>query len=117
MLNRWRTGANTLYEDISPAEFVARRDADDSWQLLDVREPWEIDIASVSQSIRIPLAEIQSRQLELNANKPVAVICHSGGRSAGVAAHLAGHGFSRVANIAGGIDAWAEEVDNSLSRY
>ncbi len=106
-----------MHEDISPTEFVTRRDADESWQLLDVREPWEIDIASVPQSIKIPLAEIQARQVELNAAKPVAVICHSGGRSARVAAFLAGQGFSRVANIAGGIDAWAEEVDNSLSRY
>jgi rhodanese-related sulfurtransferase len=106
-----------LYEDISPTEFAAQRDADESWQLLDVREPWEIDIASVPQSIRIPLAEITSRHAELDADKAVAVICHSGGRSAKVAAFLARQGFSRVANIVGGIDAWAEEVDNSLSRY
>ncbi len=106
-----------MHEDISPLEFVARRDADESWQLLDVREPWEIDIASVPQSIRIPMAEIQSRQAELNADKPVAVICHSGGRSAVVAEFLAGQGFSRVANIAGGIDAWTLEADSSLSRY
>lgn len=106
-----------MYEDISPAEFVAQREADESWQLLDVREPWEIDIASLPQCVAIPLAEILSRHREINADKPVAVICHSGGRSAKVATFLAGQGFSRVANIAGGIDAWAEEVDNSLPRY
>ena len=63
------------------------------------------------------MAEIPSRQTELDADKPVAVLCHSGGRSAKVADFLAGLGFSRVANIAGGIDAWAQEVDNSLPRY
>ena len=106
-----------MHEDISPLEFVALRDADESWQLLDVREPWEIEIAAAPGSIRIPLAEIQSRRAELDADRPVAVICHSGGRSARVAAFLAGQGFSRVANIAGGIDAWAQDVDDSLARY
>lgn len=106
-----------MVENISPTEFAARRDADDSWQLLDVREPWEIEIASVPQSIRIPMADIPSRQTELEAAQPVAVLCHSGGRSAKVADFLATQGFSRVANIAGGIDAWAQELDDSLARY
>ncbi len=106
-----------MVENISPTEFAARCDADESWQLLDVREPWEIEIASVPQSIRIPMADIPSRQTELEAAQPVAVLCHSGGRSAKVADFLATQGFSRVANIAGGIDAWAQELDDSLARY
>ncbi len=106
-----------MVENISPTEFAARCDADDSWQLLDVREPWEIEIASVPQSIRIPMADILSRQTGLDAGQPVAVLCHSGGRSAKVADFLATQGFSRVANIAGGIDAWAQELDDSLARY
>ena len=106
-----------MVENISPTEFAALRDADESWQLLDVREPWEIEIASVPQSIRIPMADIPSRQTELEAAQPVAVLCHSGGRSAKVADFLATQGFSRVANIDGGIDAWAQELDDSLARY
>ena len=106
-----------MHEDFSPAEFIAQRDADDSWKIVDIREPWEIEIASVPRSIKIPMAEIPSRQNELDADKPLAVLCHSGGRSARVAEFLASQGFSRVANIAGGIDAWAQEVDNSLPRY
>ncbi len=106
-----------LHENLSPTEFVALRDADESWQVVDVREPWEIDIASLPQSIAIPLAEIPSRHAELAADRPVALLCHSGGRSAKAAELLANHGFSRVVNIAGGIDAWALEVDNSLPRY
>ncbi len=106
-----------MVENFSPTEFAARRDADQSWQLLDVREPWEIEIASVPQSIKIPMADIPSRHTELDADKPVAVLCHSGGRSAKVADFLATHAFPQVANIAGGIDAWAQEVDDSLARY
>jgi rhodanese-related sulfurtransferase len=82
------------------AELAARAE----WQLVDVREAWEIEIASVQQSIHIPMAEIPSRQSELDADAPVAVLCHSGGRSARVAAFLCNQGFSRVANVAGGID-------------
>ena len=106
-----------MYEDFSPAEFRAQSDAGQTWQLLDVRERWEIEIAAVPGSIRIPMGEIPSRQSELDANVPVAVLCHSGVRSARVAGFLADHGFCRVANIAGGIDAWALEVDDSLPRY
>jgi rhodanese-related sulfurtransferase len=106
-----------LYEDFSPKDFRAQSDAGQQWQLLDVREHWEIEIASVPGSIRIPMAEIPSRQSELDADVPVAVLCHSGVRSARVAGFLADQGFCRVANIAGGIDAWAQDVDNSLPRY
>jgi len=106
-----------MVENFSPTEFATRCDADESWQLLDVREPWEIEIASVPQSVKIPMADIPSRHTELDADKPVAVLCHSGGRSAKVADFLATQGFSRVANIAGGIDAWAQEMDDSLARY
>ncbi len=112
-----RIGTSTMVENISPTEIAALRDAGESWQLLDVREPWEIEIASVPRSIEIPMAQISSRQTELDAEKPIAVLCHSGGRSAKVADFLARQGFSRVVNIAGGIDAWALEVDNSLPRY
>ncbi len=106
-----------MYTDLSPAEFLAEYKADTSWQLLDVREPWEIKIVAVPGSIRIPFAEVPSRHTELDADKPVAVLCHSGGRSAKVADYLINQGFFRVANIAGGIDAWAQEVDDSLARY
>ena len=106
-----------MHEDLSPADFLAQRDGDESWQLLDVREPWEIALVSIPGSINIPLQQIPERHAELDADKPLAVLCHSGGRSAKAAAFLAGQGFSRVANISGGIDAWARDVDNSLPRY
>ena len=99
-----------MIEDISPAEFIRRRDAGELWQLLDVREAWEIEAASVRGTIDIPMGEIAQRFPELDA-------CHSGGRSAQVAGFLAEAGLAKVANIAGGIDAWSETVDTTIPRY
>jgi rhodanese-related sulfurtransferase len=89
--------------------------------VLDVREPWELQTASIRADgftlVTIPMNEIPARLAELDADKPVACLCHHGGRSQRVAAFLAHNGFSRVANIAGGIDAWAQEVDAGVPRY
>jgi rhodanese-related sulfurtransferase len=106
-----------MIEDLTPSEFLRRCDSGELWQLLDVREAWEIEIASIEQTIDIPMAEIPSRVAELDASLPVAVVCHSGGRSAQVANYLVQSGFERVANIVGGIDAWSLQIDDSVSRY
>lgn len=102
---------------MTPQEFVRRRDAGELWLLLDVRERWEIEIASVDQTVDIPLSEIPGRLVELDPARPVAVICHSGVRSAQVAQFLLQRGFARVANIVGGIDAWSANVDTAIPRY
>lgn len=106
-----------MVEELTPGEFLRRRDRGEPWQLLDVRESWEIAIARLGQSIEIPMAEVPSRVAELDPSKPLAVICHAGGRSARVAHYLAQNGFERVANIVGGIDAWSVDIDDSISRY
>jgi rhodanese-related sulfurtransferase len=106
-----------MYEDITPREFLALESNDAAWRLLDVREPWEIEIASVPGTVNIPMAEIPDRIGELDSTAPIAVLCHSGIRSARVAAFLTGRGFVRVANIAGGIDAWSADLDNRIPRY
>ena len=106
-----------MIEDITPAEFVGRRDSGELWQLLDVREAWEIDIASIEQTIDIPMAELPARVAELDASQSVAVVCHSGGRSSEVANYLEQSGFDHVANIVGGIDAWSVNIDDSIPRY
>ena len=90
--------------------------------VLDVREPSELATASVKADERfellaIPMNEIPARIAELDPERPVACLCHHGARSQRVAMFLAANGFSRVANIAGGIDAWTREVDPSVPRY
>ena len=106
-----------MFIDLSPCELVRRLDSGELWQVLDVREPWEREIAAVTDSIDIPMAEVPERLDELERDRPVAVLCHSGGRSARVAAYLAQQGFTEVANVAGGIDAWSTDVDDSIPRY
>lgn len=89
--------------------------------VLDVREPWELRTAAVRadgfELAAIPMNEIPARIAELDADRPVAVLCHHGGRSQRVAMYLAQQGFGAVANIAGGIDAWSAERDPSVPRY
>lgn len=106
-----------MIEDISPHEFVQRCDADVRWQLIDVREPWETDTVSLSRAIAMPMLEIPGRLAELDRSRPLAILCHSGIRSRKVAEFLSKNGFEKVVNIAGGINAWAEDLDPSLARY
>jgi len=63
------------------------------------------------------MAEIPARIAELDASLAVAVLCHSGGRSAQVANYLVQAGFDRVANIVGGIDMWSLDIDDSIPHY
>jgi rhodanese-related sulfurtransferase len=106
--------------ELSPNEFTAR------WPdyasggevvLLDVREHDELDIAAVAGALHIPMREIPARLAELDAAKPLVVMCHSGGRSQRVAAFLQGNGFMNVFNLKGGIDAWSAQVDPRVPRY
>ena len=89
--------------------------------VLDVREPHELQLASVKadgfELQAIPMRAVPVRMSELDAARPVACLCHHGGRSMQVASFLKHHGFSHVANIMGGIDAWSREVDPSVPRY
>jgi len=106
-----------VFEELSPTELTERRQRGENWLLLDVREQWEVGIVSLDDARHIPMNELPARLAELDGSRPIAVLCHSGGRSARVAQFLVGEGFERVANVAGGIDAWAAEVDERLARY
>jgi rhodanese-related sulfurtransferase len=89
--------------------------------VLDVREPWELEAAHVRvegfELVAIPMGELPERLAELDTGRPVACLCHHGVRSQHVAMFLARQGFAQVANIAGGIDAWAGEFDAAVPRY
>lgn len=106
--------------ELSPTEFRARwplpHNCDDV-TLLDVREPAELDLAAVDGVLHIPMGEIPSRLAELDATKPLVVMCHGGARSRRVAEFLAANGFDNVFNLKGGIDAWSREIDPLVPRY
>lgn len=106
-----------MVEELRPADLAARLREGEDWQLLDVREPWEVGIVSLPDAVVIPMNQVPNRHRELDPEQPLAVLCHGGMRSYRVAAWLQQHGFRRVVNVAGGIDAWAAEVDPSLPRY
>ncbi|HEY5348909.1 MAG TPA: rhodanese-like domain-containing protein [Candidatus Lustribacter sp.] len=103
--------------EISVSE-LARKHADgEDFLLLDVREPDELAIASIPWAVAIPMGEIKQRLNELPADKPIAVLCHSGGRSGRVAAFLNDNGYPQAVNVAGGIDAWSTTIDPSVPAY
>ena len=89
--------------------------------ILDVREPWEVQAASLAvpgaRTVCIPMREIPQRLAELDATQPVLGLCHHGMRSLQVVAFLEREGHADVYNIAGGIDAWSREVDASVPLY
>jgi sulfur-carrier protein adenylyltransferase/sulfurtransferase len=85
--------------------------------LVDVREPWEFDICSVPGSMPVPMRQVPDRMAELPRDVPLLLLCHHGTRSRGVTQFLRAHGFSSATNVAGGIAAWAEQIDPSLRRY
>jgi rhodanese-related sulfurtransferase len=103
--------------EISVAELARRHDAGEDFVLLDVREPDEIATASIPWAVTIPMGEIPARVAELPADKPIAVLCHAGGRSARVTAYLNQNGFPQAVNVAGGIDAWSTSIDQAVPRY
>lgn len=84
--------------------------------LLDVREPEELRTASIAGATHMPMGEVASRLGELPPDRPIAVLCHHGSRSAAVAAFLTDNGLNAF-NVAGGIDAYALRVDRAIPRY
>ena len=85
--------------------------------VLDVRNPYEIDICRIEGSVVIPLPELLNRVDELDPDKEMVVHCRSGARSATAIQQLQGRGFSKMRNLQGGILAWAQDVDPSLQAY
>jgi rhodanese-related sulfurtransferase len=85
--------------------------------LLDVREPWEIETARVAGSLNIPMGQLTQRLNEIPDDKALIVLCHHGVRSNAVAHFLVRNGFAPVYNTQGGIDAWSQQVDQSIPLY
>lgn len=85
--------------------------------LLDVREPNEVATCAIAGSRPIPMRQIPESLDDLPRDRLILVQCHHGGRSLRVTQFLRANGFTQVSNVAGGIDAWAVEIDPTLTRY
>ncbi|MDP1830640.1 MAG: rhodanese-like domain-containing protein [Geothrix sp.] len=94
----------------------AFRGLPDSTQRLDVRERWEYGLAKLPGAILIPLGELADRVRELDPARPVAAYCHHGVRSLHALRLLHGSGFTELAHLSGGIEAYSR-MDPSVPRY
>src|SRR5271165_6127272 len=99
-----------------PEELKLRLDAKDDLFVLDVREPHEYQICNIGGYL-IPLNDLPKRVSELDSSREIVVHCKMGGRSAKAADFLRQSGFTKVHNLAGGINAWADRVDPKVPKY
>lgn len=104
-------------QEMTVAELKALMDDQTDLYLLDVREPFEREIAKIKGSTSIPLGELESRLAELPRDRKIAVHCKLGGRSARAVDILRAAGFTDVWNVAGGIEAWSHEIDAAIAVY
>jgi adenylyltransferase/sulfurtransferase len=102
--------------EVSPAEYIARRDRGEKLTLLDVREEWELKVASVPGIVHIPMNDVPGRIGELDRDTEIVVLCRSGRRSLDVAKFLQPKGF-RASNLSGGILAWSRDIDPTIPTY
>lgn len=103
--------------EITPTALKVLLDSPQRPLVLDVREDWERQAARLPGTLDIPMAQIPQRLAELPRDRAIVVMCHGGVRSMKVASFLAQQGFSQVTNLAGGIHAWACDVDPGTGTY
>jgi rhodanese-related sulfurtransferase len=115
---------NAWMNDRAPLEIdcrtvKARLDAGEPLALLDCREQNEYEFVRLTPARLVPMSELPQRVAELDElrNAEIVVYCHHGVRSRQVANWLRGQGFAHVRSLAGGIDRWSQEIDESLPRY
>ena len=104
--------------EISVSELQAIIQNQEDFLLLDVRNPYEYDICKLPNALLIPMSNIPTNIKHIPKEKPVVVYCHHGMRSASVIEYLSqNHGFTNLQNLRGGINAWANEIDDTMAVY
>lgn len=107
---------NNGIPQITVQELKQRLDAGEDLMILDVREAHEYQIANIGGTL-IPMNEVPRRLAEIDRNREIIVHCRSGGRSQRIAEFLASQGYPNVKNLAGGILAWADQIDPRVTKY
>jgi molybdopterin/thiamine biosynthesis adenylyltransferase/rhodanese-related sulfurtransferase len=108
---------SAMTDTISPADLAASIERGDDLVLLDVREPWEAEIASLPDSMLVPLGSLESVIDKLDPSENFVVYCHHGMRSESALRVLQQRGFEHARHLTGGIDAWSRDVDGDVARY
>jgi rhodanese-related sulfurtransferase len=104
-----------LQIDVSELDRIIRQNQQVT--LVDVREPWEVQICTIAGSVNVPLSTLPQNLDRLSAAGRLVVLCHHGGRSMQAVAWLRQNGFGNATNLSGGIDAWARQVDPAMATY
>lgn len=105
-------------DEITAIELKERIDRGEDVQIIDVREPNEVEIARIPNSNLIPVGQVMSRMSELDPTRDTVLHCHAGGRSARAIEALKKAGFQgKLLNLKGGITAWSNDVDPSVPKY
>jgi rhodanese-related sulfurtransferase len=105
--------------EISPRELARHLENGRPVQMIDVRQPWEHDVARLAGSLLIPLNDLPQRlqEVAVDGSGMVVLYCHHGVRSLSATTYLHRLGYIHVLSLAGGIDAWSCEVDPEVARY
>jgi len=98
-------------------ELKAKLDGGAKFKLIDVREQFEWDICRIPGAQLIPLGQLSARMSELDSADEIVLQCTSSARSARALMLLREAGFSKLANVEGGIHAWADHIDPSVPKY
>jgi Rhodanese-related sulfurtransferase len=107
-----------LEPEITAEAFLQQRQQPNPPILLDVREPWEFQTASLPDSLLMPMGEVTSRaNQELDPDAHIVVLCHHGARSLSVTMWLRNQGFDHAQSLAGGIDHWSRTIDPKVPLY
>ena len=106
-----------LYKSVLPEEINERIKAGDKFKFIDVREPYEYEIAKIEEAELLPLSRFNEWIGTLKPEDETVVMCHHGIRSANVCMFLIRNGFENVSNLEGGIDLWTTTVDENVPRY
>ena len=104
-------------EEMSPRELAERLRGAEPPVVIDVREPWEHQVAHIAGARLVPLASLPAALSTLDPSLAYVMLCHHGVRSLMAAQFLKTRGLRRVANLTGGIAAWSDDVDPSVPQY
>lgn len=106
-----------MVKEISPQELELMIRSGGNCVVLDVRQPWEFKICRITNSINLPLGELDKISTQVAEDKEIVTVCHHGVRSKQAAMLLSQLGYANVVSLQGGVDAWAQEIDSTMERY